>query len=66
MTHVVPEGTTLVEGSYGDGVYNADNGTLTWTFQDVEAKTGSVEVGFKVTVDEGLTVQRLHQQHCAR
>lgn len=56
ITDVVPEGTTLVEGSYGDGVYNAGNGTLTWTFQDVEAKTGSVEVGFKVTVDEGLTV----------
>ncbi len=53
ITDVIPEGTTLVEGSVDDHVINPDN-TLVWSIDTVPCVT--VNVTFKVTADSADTV----------
>ncbi len=49
FTDVIPENTTYVDGSAGDGVYDGKTGTLTWT---VTAQPEEViTVSFKVTAN---------------
>ncbi len=48
VTDAVPANTTLVEGSYGKGVYSF--GTLTWTIDKLESGE-SATLTFKVKVD---------------
>ena len=58
VVDTLPQGVTLVEGSYGEGAYDAEAGTITWTIEATPAQVGTVS--FQVTVDPaaaGTTIE---------
>ena len=60
VTDVVPTGTELVEGSAGDGTFDAATKTLTWVVPHVGAGEGGT-VSFKARVTEdALTIDQIN------